>query len=230
MGVILIVKYNADYLKPLKRIDEPDSRQLCFQTFDNETKDFRPTQIEDYYNRIAEYQLKSSVPEEVITQFETCKNIYLYAWYVYRFYPVSELYAFTCLEYALRYKYGDELAEQGENLKYIGLKYLLKYSIYQGHINNEGFQVWRDAVKRKARYRYEDEKTNEMREKGLNEIMLDYSEVEIKDIDKNWDYIEVLTDTLPNLRNHYAHGSTTLHNQVLGTIQIVSEIINQIYD
>ena len=73
------------------------------------------------------------------------------------------------------------------------------------------------------------EKGDEMQEKGLDRIEMDYSEVEVTDIDKNLGYINDLIEMLPKLRNHYAHGTKMLHNRVLGTIQVVSEIINQIY-
>lgn len=39
----------------------------------------------------------------------------------------------------------------------------------------------------------------------------------------------MLPDLLPMLRNDYAHGSTDLHNWALRSFQIVSEIINQLY-
>ncbi len=65
--------------------------------------------------------------------------------------------------------------------------------------------------------------------KGLNQIELDYSVARVTDIDRNMGYINDLIEMLPELRNKYAHGSKMLHNQVLGTIQMVAEIINQIY-
>jgi len=39
----------------------------------------------------------------------------------------------------------------------------------------------------------------------------------------------MLPDLLPMLRNDYAHGSTELHNWALRSIQVVCEIINQLY-
>lgn len=68
-----------------------------------------------------------------------------------------------------------------------------------------------------------------MEEKKLNEISWDDDEIEVTPEDLNWDYVSVLIDFLPSLRNRYAHGSTDLHNQVLDSIRAVSEIINQLY-
>ena len=68
-----------------------------------------------------------------------------------------------------------------------------------------------------------------MYKKGLSSIDCDYSEVMITDADRNWKYLDILQEKLPELRNLYAHGTSNLDNQVLGTIEAVSEMINQIY-
>lgn len=64
---------------------------------------------------------------------------------------------------------------------------------------------------------------------GLNEVVIDESQYEINDEDRDHDYLATLLETMPWLRNYYAHGSTSLDSQALGTIKLVSEIINQIY-
>lgn len=73
------------------------------------------------------------------------------------------------------------------------------------------------------------EKFREMTEKGLTEIEWSEADIEIKPEDLEWDYTAMLVKVLPDLRNDYAHGSKDLHNQSLRTVQIVSEIINQLY-
>ena len=212
--------YNAEFLKPLECIDQPDPRNKLFSGYE----------LENHHKSISCYILKETVPEDIIIQFETIKNLYLYSWFVYRFYPVTELHAFTCLELALKSRYREEFKYIGNDVEKSGLKKLLKHAIEQGHIKNEGFQVWRESTQRRARFRHEIEMMKEMEDKGLTEMIVNDSEFEIQDVDRNIDYIKVLQETLPTIRNHYAHGSKTLHNQVLGTIQIVSEIINQIYE
>ena len=47
--------------------------------------------------------------------------------------------------------------------------------------------------------------------------------------DLDWDYLKTLPDLVPKLRNKYAHGSTMLHNWSLQSFQLVSEIINQLW-
>jgi hypothetical protein len=53
--------------------------------------------------------------------------------------------------------------------------------------------------------------------------------IQITAEDLEWDYVKMLPDLLPMLRNDYAHGSTDLHNWALRSFQLVSEIINQLY-
>lgn len=186
--------------------------------------------IHDQYNFVAPFSLNGAVPDDIAIQFDTARNLYLYAWYVYRFYPVAEHQAIACLELALRERYEKEIPKKYlGRLKRTTLKPLLRYAVDKGDIKNEGFRRWHEAAERRARYRYQTEKLDEMREKGLEQIELDDSEIIVMDVDRSWEYIKIITDTLPKLRNHYAHGTKMLHNQVLGTIQIVSEIINQVY-
>ena len=132
------------------------------------------------------------MPREIVLQFETARNVYLYAWFVYRFYPVSEHQCLACLEL-------------------------------------EGFSAWQNRGEIRSRARVEVEKLREASEKNLTEITWDESDIQITAEDLNWDYVKMLPELLPMVRNDYAHGSTELHNWALRSFQIVSEIINQLY-
>ncbi len=222
--------YNPEYLKPLGFVCDADPRSVSFSVLDPKINKYRTKELTDHYNNISQYALKPSVPEDIVIQFETAKNLYLYAWYVYRFYNVAEHHVLTCLEFALRGRFKDELPKEYWNKPWDPtLRPLLRYAIDYGYIENEGFQKWHQTSEKRATFRYEMEKIEEMNRKGLTEIELDFSEVEVTDQDRDWNYINILLKSIPNLRNHYAHGSTTLHNRVLSTIQIVKEIIDQIY-
>lgn len=214
-------KLNLESLRSLEYIFEPDPRNTVYVIFDENR---RPYDIADHYKAISQINLHAGVPENIAVQLETAKNLYLYAWFIYRFYPVAEHHTFTCLELALRTRYEKEVSK-----KEPFLKFLLKYAIEKGDIKNEGFRRWREVVERRAMASYSGEKIQEMMEKGLKSIELDYSEARITDVDGNIDYAKILLETLPEIRNRYAHGTTLLHDQVLGTVELVSEIINQIY-
>lgn len=68
-----------------------------------------------------------------------------------------------------------------------------------------------------------------MAQHNLEQIELDYSQAVPNDQDRNWNYLPILLEALPGIRNTYAHGSNMLHNQVLGTLELVCEILNQIF-
>lgn len=211
---------NSDFLRSPEHVCEPDERNAYF------TKT-----IEDHHSDVAKLQLHNEVPREVWIQFETTKNIYLYAWFVYRFYPVAKLHAYTCLEFALRERFEPELIllEKKEQDRWKMLKGLLSYAASKGYLRNENFEDWRNQTMNSARERTEMEAITEMDRLGLDELVFDDSNIEIKDVDRDEEYLSTQIKTIPSLRNHYAHGNKTLDNQVLGTLRRVSEIINQIF-
>ncbi|MBF3788661.1 hypothetical protein ISF76_27585 [Burkholderia pseudomallei] len=64
----------------------------------------------------------------------------------------------------------------------------------------------------------------------LTSVEIDEDEpVNIISEDQSWDLARILRKNLPSLRNELAHGSSMLTNQVLGTIELVAEILSQIY-
>jgi len=68
-----------------------------------------------------------------------------------------------------------------------------------------------------------------MSEKKLTEMSCDDSEMQVLPEDLDWDHANTLVDHLPEIHNLYAHGSDTLHNLALGLVQVVCEIINQLF-
>jgi hypothetical protein len=222
--------FHPEQLRPVNYVCAPDPRSIGFVTTDRETGSWRPLQISDYYLAVSSYCLNEAVPEDIRVHFDTARNLYLYAFYVYRFYPVSEHHALACLELALRDRYEKEIPKKYyARSRFVTLKPLLQYAVDKGEVKNEGFKRWRESAEIRARSRYSMEKLEEMRDKGMDRIDLDYSEAKVTDIDRNQAYVVDLVKILPKLRNNYAHGSGILHSSVLGTIQIVSEIINQVY-
>lgn len=221
---------NPDRLKPLAAIHCADPRSDNQAVLDI----FKPgaKALDEHHAAVAELKLGAAVPEDVVEQFETAKNLYLYAWFVYRFYPVAEHHALTCLELGLRLRLADQLPRKywKDPKRKPTLRPLLTFAIDTGAIRNEGFRQWRDQVDRRARQRYVMEKRSEMIAGGLQKIELDYTQALPNDQDREWDYLSTLQEVLPEIRNSYAHGSTLLHQQVLGTLELVSEILNQLFE
>jgi hypothetical protein len=221
---------NPDHLKSLAAIYSPDPRsnnQALLDIFQ-----LGAIGIDEHHAKVASIKLAASMPEPIRVQFETAKNLYLYAWFVYRFYPVAEHHALTCLELGLRLRFPDPLPKEywKKPDRKPTLRPLLTFAIDTGIIKNEGFRQWRDQVDFRARQRYSNERHREMVERNLEQIELDYSQAVPNDQDRDWNYLSILLDVLPNIRNSYAHGSNMLHNQVLGTLELMCEILNQLFE
>jgi len=223
--------HNPEHLKPLDLTGEPDPRGDACVRFDPAISDYRPITLEDHHSEIARYTLSPSVPEKIVTHFETGKNLYLYAWFVYRFYPVADLHARMSLEFALKKRIGK--GNLREACKSVGKKnslngYIL-YAIDQGWVGNEGFRRWHHRAQMRAEERARIELSKKMSREGLTEATFDPASVEIIAENKEWDLVSHLSESIPHIRNEYAHGSSMLHNQVLGTFELVSEFINQLW-
>ena len=147
--------YNPEHLKPLDHIDDPDPRSNFFERLDLSSGGFRSITLDDHHTDIAQFVLSSAVPEKIITHFETAKNIYLYSWYVYRFYPVADLHVKTTLEFALKEKIGrGNLRDACKSVgKRAGLNGYILYAIDQGLVRNEGFKRWWNCALMKAEHR-----------------------------------------------------------------------------
>src|SRR4051812_43482451 len=109
------VAFDAEFLRSTVHALEPDPRSTSFVRFDSALGKMRPLQLEDHYRAVCELLLHRGVPRDVGIHFETAKNLYLYAWFVYRFFAVAEHHALTGLEFALRERFGKALPK-----KYLG--------------------------------------------------------------------------------------------------------------
>lgn len=197
-----------------------------------DTSGFRKTTINDHHSDVAQFKLSHGVPDKVRIHFETAKNLYLYAWLVYRFYPVAEHHALASLELGLRECFKSGIPKKYWNIagREPTLKPLLRYAIDINSIQNQGFRRWNEKVLERAKHRYAHERLLELIERNLDQIELNYNQAAPNDEDREWDYLSILLEVLPEIRNGYAHGSTMLHSQVLGTLELVCEILNQLFD
>ena len=99
--------------------------------------------------------LHAGVPREIVLQFETARNVYLYAWFVYRFYPVAEHQSLACLELALRERLKEEIRTGKIKGKRPTLYPLLKYAVEHELVRNEGFSAWQNRGEIRSRARVE---------------------------------------------------------------------------
>jgi len=221
--------YKPDFLKDLRDVCKQDQR--CRHS------------LEDRHKSIDIYALHIGVPLKIREVYDVARNIYLYGWYVYRFNNVAESQAFGALEYCLKERIGDsELKvyinerkkayreETGRRINLNkGLKLYIEYCRDKQLVCNEGFRAWHDKSYNDACEKYKHQKLNEMIDQGLDEIELDYTNVQVSEEECEYDHIQHLIDTTNKVRNIYAHGTSMLHPNVLYTFEMVSEFINQLY-
>ena len=97
----------------------------------------QPFSIEEYRERINKFSLPRKCPTDIRTQFDIARNLYLYAWHVYRFTSPAQAQAYATLEFALRTR----LKELGIkfNEKRSGLRGLMNLALGAGLIRNGDF-------------------------------------------------------------------------------------------
>jgi hypothetical protein len=238
---------NREGLKALGDLLLPDSRNTFFRKINLETGKDEAFTIEDHYSLIERYAVNDRVPEKVRIQYDVARNLYLYAWFEFRFHNVAEAKVLTVLEFAIKQRIGvqnlklyvkqrEEKHLQLTNKKIRipnGLKTLIEYCRDYQLIHNQGFSAWHRHAKVQAQKAAEYERlewaTAEFKRTGQSEIVL--PEIVIPDLppDVNYDHIQHLIKHVNRVRNEYAHGSSMLHKQVLSSFEMVSEFINQIY-
>lgn len=119
----------TEQLKELNNILKPEIRSNLFTVTNLRTGDARKAELEDFYAIVSSIKLIESVPEDIVSQFNVARNLALYTWYSYPFHQISELKAFSTLEFALRHIYP----------KKRGLANLISHAVKDGYIKDVGF-------------------------------------------------------------------------------------------
>lgn len=225
MNAIPISLNLAERLRLPSLMSEPDPRSAM-------SADQMARSLAIHHAKIAAIQLNANVPEPIAIQFETAKNLYLYAWHVYRFYMVALTQALTALEFGLRERLPHRLPEPYQSLrqKKPMLFGMLGYAVDEGLVRNEGFRRWHEAAALQARERRRREVLKFMLDHGLEFMESEEIEpLEIMPEDRSWDLVSILREGIPSIRNELAHGGPMLTGQVHGTIELVGEILNQLH-
>ena len=221
---------HCDSIRDLDAMMKADPRSSSFIQV-NDLGQSRRRTAEDHLAEILPFVLGVAVPEEVRVNFETARNLYVYAWFVYRFHAVAEQYALGTLEFALRARLeakADASMSPGK-LKVSGLSNLLREARQLGLLESSKLQLRTRWAHARARSRTELEQIEEMNRLGLTMMQVDNSGVRPTEEDLQVDWLSVFIDGLPAVRNEYAHGSKMLHPTVLHTFEIICELINQLF-
>lgn len=217
----------SDALRDITTATNPDPRTAFLAVVEGGVP--RALTLNDQFETVSQFKMNASVPMAIRIHFETAKNLYLYSWFVYRFYPIAEQQALGSLEFALRERL-QPLQNSESAMEYrLGLAKLLQRARENGLIRNEAFKSRQHWAIERARDRYRAERYQEMIGGSLAEITLDESNVQPTEDDLNFDWFALFIEYMPKIRNNYAHGSQTLRANVLRTFDIVCDLINQIY-
>jgi hypothetical protein len=236
---------HPDGLRSVDQLGRADARMQFFAMSESGTT--RAFGQEDRRAGISRFELRSEVPDDVRVHYDTARNLYLYAWFVYRFHAIAEQQALASLEMALRLRLikGKLLNAEGsivtklppkvaggqvrERVERPTLRRLLQLAAKHNYIRNDSFanrSQWAHAA---AEHRVRLVQIEYMAANSLTEMVV-AEEVPTPTTDElNHDWLAAFVDALPNIRNTYAHGSSMLHASVLRTFDVVSDLINQLF-
>ncbi|MGT2430689.1 hypothetical protein ACU4HD_22105 [Cupriavidus basilensis] len=220
----------CDLLRDFEAILEADPRSKSFALIEKSGY-VKPRGLCDHLDAVKPYTLGATVPQTVRVHFETARNLYAYAWFVYRFHAVAEQQALASLEFALRKRFepGEGGISSRTRGRPSGLSGWLKDAQQHGMLENSKLQGRVRWAHERARRRYELEQIERLSQLGSTVIEVDSAEVQPSEEDLQYDWIGAFINALPGIRNEYAHGSPMLHPTVLRTFEIVSELISQLY-
>lgn len=235
----------VDGLRTLGQLQLPDARMAHLAVRHDSA--FRAITQEDRYESVAVLALDEAVPSDVRIHFDTARNVYLYAWYVYRFHVVAEQQVLATLELALRTRlisagvldvegvYRKALPPKAPggpprmSSERVALRRLLDLASAAGLLRNDRIEDRAEWALRLAYQRQSIEQIQKMRELGLTEMAVpDEAPVPNQD-ELDFDWIGHFAERLPSLRNDYAHGSSNLHASVLNTFQFVRALVHQLF-
>jgi len=118
----------------------------------------------------------------------------------YPFHMSAQLQAFACIEFALRLRLKPTTRQDGH------FKTMLRKAASIGLLKDSGFYFFPVEQNQKARTFFS---------KGKTKVVTSH--------------VEVLIETLPDLRNNLAHGATTLWDGAAGMLRLAADIINQLF-
>ena len=223
---------DAELLRTPQNVLMADPRTLHLAARDTIANKLKSVDIEIQHSNIVQFVLNETVPADIIIHFETAKNCYLYAWFVFRFYQVAEQQAYATLELALRERFPEFVQKIVQKSKFNvppSLSSLLKHAQHKNVLRNELFNNRDTWARSRAEERHLHQIHLLMMESNLSEVTYDYSGVQVSEEDLNCDWLSTFIEHMPDLRNDLAHGSARLRHTVLHTFDVIQSMINMLY-
>lgn len=200
-------------LKPLEEVLLPDPRFKFLVVRSAEKA--RPFELADLHGRLGDTKLSPAVPDDIRRQFETARNLMLFAWFVFEFQTIAELQAYLALELALCTRLPEAKREQrtkqGVKLVPLTLGPLLKKAVAGGLIVPEKLP----AYARMLAWQAWQKRTSAMPMAPAPKA-------------KRW--LQLVMQGLPALRNSLAHGSPKLDLfSSLNSLELCGDLINALF-
>ncbi len=177
---------------------------------------FSALTLEHLYECVSQYcALHEGVPDDIRDYFHVVVTLYLYGWLYYPFYMLASERSFFALEMALRKRLPPKkLDKKGRDRR--SLADLLREAKDTGLLRDEGFP------------------SLENRRANAEELGQQMSQIFGRDPEcqPQVPYVDVLIQTLPQLRNRFAHPNMQIimpPGPMLDSLIVTAEIINQLW-
>src|SRR5688572_7886449 len=178
--------------KTLAELTTPDVRSPGYG-FYGSPPSFRPKTLEDHHAEAAAQSLHAAVPRDVVQQFDTARNLYLYTWFAYPLVHVAELHALSTLEFGLRTQFAPVSTSRT-------LGPLLRLAVSKELIRDDQVRMWlRRKLAREQQQAAEDQWPDEFRKL--------FASPRPAPLSRDWQsLVKHLSRVLPSYRNMLAHG------------------------
>lgn len=172
--------------------------------------------LEHLYESVSQYcTLHEGVPDDIRDYFHVVVTLFLYGWLYYPFYALASERSFFALEMALRKRLPPKkLDKKGRDRRSLGD--LLREAKNAGLLRDEGFP------------------SLENRRANADELNQHMAEILGRNPESQppVPYVDVLIQTLPQLRNRFAHPNMQIimpPGPMLDGLILAAEIINQLW-
>lgn len=200
------------------------------QVFERDSQ-YLQVSLEAHHRILDGLRLHEGVPVDVRELYETARNVALYSYFAYRLHQSAEMIGFSAFEMALRVRAQAELPELFEGGKLPALGKLAKTAAERNWLSDDRYPSRHARAEHFARHIKSAEACDYMRKHGLAEIPVE--EPTEADIESAMQRLRIAGDFLADAarkRNNLAHGSRTLMPSVFGTLGLISESINQLFN
>ncbi len=178
-----------EILKSLDQITQIDERNK-----------FHGFTLADRHKQVSQLELTSHVPEGIASAFAVARNLWLFGWFCWPLYSLASFEAFRCIEMSLinrwRKEGCPELRKQKRSKKWKetpSLKLLLEFAVEKGLLLDSDFEHVR---------------LHQETQRAYNELLVDILPEEPPQPSEPAQYVRILKDVLPQLRNRHAHAES----------------------